>query len=261
MLHSAYKVLLVTAIVSFLDRGLIIVQAAEWGSIKGRVIVDGTPPKPAPLVIPIGLCANKNSPNETLVLGNENALVNAIVYLRVPTGAPNVAIHPQYAAALNKPVVLDNKNCRFQPHIVVVRKGQTLDVSNSDPFGLNMNIGLMNFNQLIPPKSEVTVKISQTASLPMPVVCNIHPWMKGHILSLDHPYVAVTGKDGTFEIKNIPVGEHEFQFWHETTGYLKNANLKNGTTSARGRAKLKIESGEILDLGDIKIRASNIPAI
>ena len=49
----------------------------------------------------------------------------------------------------------------------------------------------------------------------MPVVCNIHPWMKAYILSLDHPYMAVTGEDGTFEIKNMPAGQHEFQFWHE----------------------------------------------
>jgi hypothetical protein len=99
------------------------------------------------------------------------------------------------------------------------------------------------------------VKVAQSWAIPMPVVCNIHPWMKGYILSLDHPYVAVTGDDGTFEIKDIPAGQHEFQFWHES-GYLKNVALKGATTDARGRAKLKIAAGQTLDLGDIKVKAS-----
>ena len=59
----------------------------------------------------------------------------------------------------------------------------------------------------------------------MPVDCNIHPFMKGHLLVQDHPYMAVSGEDGTFEIKNIPAGKHEFQFWHEAAGYLKNLKL------------------------------------
>jgi hypothetical protein len=79
--------------------------------------------------------------------------------------------------------------------------------------------------------------------------------MKAHLLSLDHPYMAASGEDGKFEIKDIPVGTNEFQFWHELPGNLKNMKLKGGMTDPRGRAKLKIEAGKTLDLGDIKIAA------
>ncbi len=68
--------------------------------------------------------------------------------------------------------------------------------------------------------------------------------------------MAVVGNDGTFEIKNIPAGQHEFQFWHEAAGYLKMAKLKGGVTDNRGRAKLTIAAGQTLDVGDIKVPVS-----
>jgi hypothetical protein len=112
----------------------------------------------------------------------------------------------------------------------------------------------LSFNQLIPPNGKVRVKVDTTATLPMPVVCNIHTWMKGYLLALDHPYAAVTGQDGRLEIKNVPTGEHEFQFWHEKKGYLKGMRTKADVTDSRGRIKLDIKRRETLDLGDVKVR-------
>jgi hypothetical protein len=232
------------------------VDAQQWGSIKGRILVEGVPKKPAPLVVnKDAFCIAAKPQNDSLVIGKENALVNAVVYLRVGTGAPKVAINPAYDAAFKKSVVLDNKNCMFHPHITVVRKDQMLDILNSDPVGHNTNIALIAFNQLIPAMGKVPVKVTAASAIPMPVACNIHPWMKAYVLSLDHPYAAVTGEDGKFEIKDMPVGEHEFQFWQES-GYLKNVKFKGGTTDARGRAKIKVAAGEPLDLGDIKVPAA-----
>jgi hypothetical protein len=80
--------------------------------------------------------------------------------------------------------------------------------------------------------------------------------MHGVLVVQDHPYMAASADDGTFEIKNIPAGEHEFQFWHEAPGYLKNLKFQGGSTDRRGRAKLTIPAGGTLDLGDIKVPAS-----
>ena len=90
----------------------------------------------------------------------------------------------------------------------------------------------------------------------MPVVCNIHPFMKGYILLLDHPYMAVSGDDGTFEIKNIPAGKHEFQFWHEAAGYLKNVEIQGRRDRIAGPGQADDRGRQTLDLGDIKVPAS-----
>jgi hypothetical protein len=92
--------------------------------------------------------------------------------------------------------------------------------------------------------------------LPLPVDCNIHPFMHGYVLVQDHPYMIASAEDGTFEIKNIPAGKHEFQFWHEASGYMKGLNYKGGSLSRQGRADLTIADGQTLDLGEIKVPAS-----
>jgi plastocyanin len=234
----------------------VVAQAAEWGSLKGRIVVDGTAPKPAPLVVTKDqYCIDKKPVNEAIVVGKDNALVNAVVYLRVATGQ-KVAVNPEYDAKAKMPVVLDNNGCSFHPHVTLVRVGQTLDIKNSDPVGHNTNVAVFAFNQTIPTGGQAQVKASAAGPLPTPVVCNIHPFMKGYILAQDHPYMAVTGEDGTFEIKDIPAGKHEFQFWHEAAGYLKDVTLKGGKTDRRGRVELAIPAGQTLDLGDIKVKAS-----
>jgi hypothetical protein len=233
-------------------------SAAEWGSIKGRFVADGEPPSLTPLVVNKDqFCIDSKPVNDTVVIGKDHALANAVVYLW-PAPGLKVDIHPDYEAQLKKPVTLDNKNCMFHPHITTVRVGQKLEVTNSDPQPVshNTNLALIAQNPVVPPGTKVEYTISAEGRLPSPVACNIHTWMKGYLLSLKHPYMAVSGEDGRFEIKNIPAGTHEFQFWHEAPGYLKNLKFKGGATDAlRGRAKLKIAGGQSLDLGDIKVPA------
>jgi hypothetical protein len=232
--------------------------AAEWGSLKGRFLIDGTAQKPADLLVNKDqYCIDHKPSNDALVVGKDNSLANVAVFLRQQLGK-KVDIHPDYEAKFKEPVVLDNHFCTFKPHILMARVGQQIVIKNSDPppVGHNTNIELFSFNQTVPSNDKVEVKDTTAYPLPRPIACGIHPWMKGHLLSQEHPYMATSGEDGTFEIKNIPAGIHEFQFWHELPGNLKNTKFKGGATDARGRAKLKIEAGKTLDLGDIKVPAS-----
>jgi hypothetical protein len=232
--------------------------AAEWGSLKGRFLIDGTAAKPADLLVNKDqYCIDHKPSNDALVIGKDNSLANVVVFLRPQLGK-KVDIHPDYEAKFKEPVVLDNHFCTFKPHILLARVGQEIVVKNSDPapIGHNTNIELLAFNQTVPSNDKITTKDTAAYPLPRPIACGIHPWMKAHLLSLDHPYMATSGEDGTFEIKNIPVGTNEFQFWHELPAYLKNTKFKGGATDVRGRAKLKIEAGKTLDLGDIKVPAS-----
>jgi hypothetical protein len=236
------------------------VPAAEWGSLKGKFVVDGTAPTPTPVKVTKDqdYCGKHNLVEETVVVGKNGELKNAVVYLRPGLGK-KVDINPTLEAKLKEPVILDNRFCRFEPHIVLIRLGQTLTIKNSDPdpVGHNTKIDLFGFNRTIGSKSQEQVVANKDFVLPMPVNCSIHPWMAAHILSLNHPYMAASQDDGTFEIKDIPAGTSEFQFWHEAKGNLKNLKVgSGGMTDAKGRAKLKIEAGKTLDLGEIKVPAS-----
>jgi hypothetical protein len=82
----------------------------------------------------------------------------------------------------------------------------------------------------------------------MALSCGSHPWMKGYGWCFDHPYFAVTDKDGKFEIKNIPAGARKFILWHEKDGYLPGFSKKSGEQKI-----LTITDGGTIDLGQIKI--------
>jgi plastocyanin len=231
-------------------------QAAEWGSLKGRFVVDGKPGAPPPLVVDKdAYCMGKKPTNQAILVGKDNGLENVVVYLRAPRRG-EVPLAPSYKDQLAKPVVLDNNGCSFHPHITLIQVGQTLQITNSDPTGHNTNVTAFSFNQTIPAMGKAEVKASKEGPLPTPVVCNIHPFMKGHLLSLKHPYMASSGNDGSFEIKDMPVGTHEIQLWHEAPGYMKGLETKSGKANAQGRINVKIEAGKTTDLGDIKVPAS-----
>ena len=78
--------------------------------------------------------------------------------------------------------------------------------------------------------------------------------MKGFILIKSHPYMAKTDANGKFVIKNIPAGEHVFQFWHEQIGYLKNVSFETNQLNEKGRLTL-IMKPDLNDLGEAKLGA------
>ncbi len=72
--------------------------------------------------------------------------------------------------------------------------------------------------------------------------------MRAYWVVVDHPYATVTDKDGNFEIKDLPAGEHEFKVWHEKPGYL----VKNAKDPKKGLL-VTIKSGETFEVPEIKI--------
>jgi hypothetical protein len=136
--------------------------AADWGSIKGRIIVENDPPKlPMINVAALGL----KLPNESVVLGEDKELVNAVVYMRVAGRASPISVHPEYEAMLKKPIVLDHKGFRFVPRIILARKGQSLEITNSDPVQYNIHIYLLSFNRLVPPNGRIAANVDKTSPL------------------------------------------------------------------------------------------------
>ena len=223
---------------------------------------DGKAPAPVKANVnkDIAYCGKFNVLDESVVVNPKNGgVANLLSFLYVSRDGKKPAVHPDFAKTANDEIKLDNNKCRFEPHFTVLRTTQTLIVGNSDSTGHNTNItALANpaQNILVPAGSELKMKFPIEERFPMQVVCNIHPWMHGKVVVKEHPYVAVTDKDGKMTIKNIPVGKWTFQFWHERPGYVTKVTIDGKpTTWTRGRVELTIEPGKN-DLGIIKMAPS-----
>ena len=222
--------------------------AADWGTLTGKFVYDGAPPTPAKLSVTkdVEVCGQHPLVDESLLVDADGGIANVVIYVR----DAKVDVHPDYDATANDEVLLDNKNCRFEPHVLPIRLTQTLVMANADPVGHNSNVqplGDAGANPLIAAGGKATHKFNRKQSLPVPVTCNIHPWMKAYVLPRDNPYTAVSAEDGTFTIENLPAGKDiEFQVWHETAGYVDTPKW------SKGRFKMKLKPGDN-DLGTIKL--------
>ena len=232
-------------------------DAADWGSLKGRLIYDGKAPVPKKITPTQDVidCGDYELFEEMLLVDKGGGLANVAICL-FPERGDSVDVHPDYTATEKADVVLDNADFRFKPHICLMRTTQTLVIKNSDPIGHNVYCHLMRnaeFNEIVAVGKSTKKTLSEVERFPVKVDCTVHPWEIAYLVLRDHPYMAASAKDGTFEIKNIPAGEHEFRFWHENPGIIRDLSVGGDKTSRRGCVKLTIPAGGTLDLGTIKI--------
>jgi len=139
------------------------------------------------------------------------------------------------AGASAKPAVLDQKSCLYVPQIIAVQTGQKLIVKNSDPVMHNVDVQPAN-DSGNPSKNEVQVPgaADLTFSFPKPemflkIKCDVHAWMFAWVSVFDHPYFAVSAKDGTFKIPNVPAGKYTLQAAHRKAGTVtREVEVKEG---------------------------------
>ena len=111
------------------------------------------------------------------------------------------------------------------------------------------------FNETVPNDAPLKKKFDKTEADPVArSSCNIHPWMNAYVLVRDNPYMAVSGEDGTFEIKNVPAGKQEFVFWHEAKGNLRDLKVGKEKADRKGQIEVDVPAGETLDLGESRSR-------
>ncbi len=238
------------------------VNAQEaWGRLKGQFLWTGTIPTPQPLVIErdAEVCGANGLTDESLLISSKSRGVqNVVVWLDSRSSVP---IHPELKES-PAPVKLDNRGCRFEPRVAVLRTGGVLQLVNSDPVAHNAAVYLKRstpFNDVIPHGMPLERTLKKAEQLPARVDCSIHPWMKAWLLVLDHPYAAVTDADGRFSLPKLPAGEWTFRVWQERVGYLKQVR-RSSTVEVldRGQLKLVIPADGELDTGELVLSAESL---
>ena len=115
--------------------------------------------------------------------------------------------------------MLNQEGCMYRPHVVAVRVGQELHVMNSDDTTHNVHSPTKNVNQ--PGGSKPQVVKYERATIGDSYICDIHPWMSAYVCAIDHPYFALTGPDGRFELPGLPPGKYRLAAWQEKCGRVR----------------------------------------
>lgn len=194
-------------------------DAASGASLKGAVKFEGAGLKPARIDMSSDPnCAKAHTTpatTEDLVVGGNGALANVIVYVADGLGDRTFETPPQAAE-------IEQKGCQYKPHVLAMQTNQKLDVINNDPTTHNIH-PMPNNNREWNKSQPHGMAVEETFTreeIVIPVKCNIHPWMRAYIAVFKHPFFAVTDKDGSFDLKNLPPGTYTIKAWHEKLGTL-----------------------------------------
>ncbi len=191
---------------------------ADAATIAGVVKLEGAAPKmPAIQMSADPYCQSQHAggtgaTDEEVVVGPAGELANVIVYVK---NAPA-------SAAPSTPALLDQKGCKYIPHVQVVQVGQPLQIRNDDATLHNVhampNVN-SQFNEGQPVQGMVsTKKFDKPEIQPFRIKCDVHGWMKSFMAVLPHPYHSVSQMNGTFSIGNLPPGTYTLVAWHEKYG-------------------------------------------
>jgi plastocyanin len=156
-------------------------------------------------------------PTEQFVVKN-GKLAN--VFLYVKSGPPEAM---QGGTASPDPVVLDQKNCQYVPHVIGVMAGGYVEFRNSDPTMHNVHtqpsdIGNETIDISEGPRGQPQTKQFRRPELMIPVRCNNHPWMNAFINVSPTPFFAVSDANGHFDLRGLPPGTYTIGAVHEKMG-------------------------------------------
>jgi len=202
------------------------------GTIGGRVTLEGTLPEEQELPLDAACSAscaehNKETPRFTRnFVTKDGGLAEVLVTL--------VDVPPQPVPAGTEPLIITQRGCEYEPYVASCQVGQTIRVVNDDPVTHNIHTlpkvsGNKEVNQSQAAKAKPLEFVYDKPEQFLRFKCDVHPWMFSYVSVLNHPFHAVTGEDGGFEIKGLPDGKYKVKFAHRKAGEsVQEVEVKDG---------------------------------
>jgi hypothetical protein len=238
-----------------------------WGTLSGKFKFVGEAPKMKQITPTkdVAVCGAKEPlVEESVIVSSSGEFANVVVFAMPSADKWDEAIspvHPELVKRKDIEATLQVVNCRFEPHVLGGWTKQAFWFRNKDP-GIGHSPFLKAYRNgavspYIPATSDYTLNIRKAERLPFEVSCSIHPWMKAFILVRPDPYFAISAKDGTFKIENLPARKFAFQIWHEALGYVKTITVDGQKlVDNKGIHTWTVNAGNN-DLGEVEIAAAD----
>jgi hypothetical protein len=194
--------------------GYQVITVNDGGTITGTVKWSGPMPKIAAILInkDAEVCdpqSQKKRDLERLLVGSNGGVANTVVFLKDISKGKAMDLPEEHQ-------FLNQKTCRYEPHLLLVPADGTLRIKSSDPVLHTVHMSGASDYNLPFPFANQTVSRTMNRSGLVDLRCNAgHVWMNAEMLVVNHPYYAVTDADGNFKLTNVPAGEYEIEAWHE----------------------------------------------
>ena len=183
--------------------------------VSGRISLKGTPP-PEKTIVMDELCSRLHVEPVTtrhFVVSSNGGLANVFVYI-------SKGLEGRSFPVPTEAVELDQKGGMYEPYVSGLMTGQTLRVKNSDDLLHNVHClpkipGNREFNFAQPFQGQVTEKTFTKREIMVKFKCDVHNWMFAYVGVVEHPFFAVTDKDGQFALTNVPPGTYTLTAYHQ----------------------------------------------